>query len=402
MTEAVGRKLFVWSFVGFWLIYPVLLMFYWPADTQFDVAHHGLGRDFVNVWSVPQIVARHGILSVFDQRTYFAGVVELFGPSISPYFWFAPPHAVLAAVPYGLLPYWPALIIWTVAGFALYAGAVLMKLAPADRTAGLIFLLLAPTTIVNIVGGQCGFFTAAVLIGGVAVLPSRPWLAGVLFGMLALKPHLALLLPLTLLAIGAWRTIAAAAVTAALLVAAPVAVWGVDPWIAWLTQTVPYAYHDLEQFQGFHIFMMPSVFASLRISGFSSDVAAPVQTAVTLAVAVLTAIAFRKTEDVGERALLLASGALLATPHVYTYDMPAMTAAMLWVMTSARSPLGAGKLVALIYGAAWVLPAAIWYLHYMHVGLSPLIIGAVYALTLAQVLRPRLAPNEGATAPQMV
>ena len=57
-------------------------------------------------------------------------------------------------------------------------------------------------------------------------------LAGILFGLLTYKPHLGVVVPFALLALGAWRTIAAATVTAILLIAASVAMFGLDAWRA--------------------------------------------------------------------------------------------------------------------------------------------------------------------------
>jgi len=55
--------------------------------------------------------------------------------------------------------------------------------------------------------------TAALAGAALLSLERRPILAGVFIGLLAIKPHLALLFPVALIAIGAWRTLLAAAVT---------------------------------------------------------------------------------------------------------------------------------------------------------------------------------------------
>jgi len=159
---------------------------------------------------------------------------------------------------------------------------------------------LAPASVVTIVVGQNSFFTAAIVLGGIVLLDRRPWLAGVLFGLLVVKPHLVLLVPVALVAVGAWRTIASAALTAGLLVAASAAIWGVDPWIAWWTKTCAQVYLVLAQFEQFHTFMMPSVlvFASARAIGLSPAAANIVQAVAALSVALTTLLIFRQTRDV--------------------------------------------------------------------------------------------------------
>ena len=69
------------------------------------------------------------------------------------------------------------------------------------------------------------------------VLPRRPLLAGVLFALLAYKPQFALALPVALLAGGAWRSLAAAAVGVVVFTMATLAAFGTDSWRAFWAGT---------------------------------------------------------------------------------------------------------------------------------------------------------------------
>jgi hypothetical protein len=385
MLNTSRRTFLIWSCVGLFLIAPITLISYRPVDHWFDAGHHPLGVDFVNTWSAPRIAWCEGVMAVFDPDAYYAALVKLFRPDIDSYVWVYPPSFLLFATPFSLPPYWFGFIVWTLCGLAIYAAVVLAQVAPNQRGLASLMLLVAPATIINTITGQNGFFTGAMLLGGVALLERRPLLAGVPFGLLVIKPHLALLVPVALLAIGAWRTIAVTVTTAAILILCTLATWGVDPWFAWLSKAGPHAYHDLERFEGFHRLMMPSVFASLRASGVSASLAGVPQLIVALAVVVVTPIAFRRTNDKRLRALVLSSGALLATPYAYHYAMTGVTGAILWVITCSRS---ATRLSAWFFGLAWVLPAAIYYLHILHIGASPLIIGCVYVMAVMCAFRP--------------
>src|SRR5262249_9694666 len=75
----------------------------------------------------------------------------------------------------------------------------------------LLLIALALAAIVNIWCAQTGFWIAALLIGGLVPLDRRRILAGILFGILTIKPRLGLLLllPLMLALTGRWRTMAA-------------------------------------------------------------------------------------------------------------------------------------------------------------------------------------------------
>ena len=88
-----------------------------------------------------------------------------------------------------------------------------------------------PALFINAVGGQNGAMTAALLGGGLMLVDRRPIIAGILFGMMIYKPHLAVMLPFALLAGRRWLVAFVTGATAALLVVISVAVYGVDAWL---------------------------------------------------------------------------------------------------------------------------------------------------------------------------
>ena len=137
--------------------------------------------------------------------------------------------------PLGLMPYLPAYIAWCVVGIGLYLFACSSAI-PRER---LLFLAVAPGVAVCIFFGQNGFYTAALLIGGLLSLDRRPVLAGVLFGILTLKPQLGMLLPMILLLERRWLTIASTVVTTAVLVVATSMLFGWHVWIEFWQKIVP-------------------------------------------------------------------------------------------------------------------------------------------------------------------
>ncbi len=56
------------------------------------------------------------------------------------------------------------------------------------------------------------------LLGSLVLVPQRPILAGVLAGLLTIKPHLGLILPFCFIAGGHWRTFVSASITVIVLV----------------------------------------------------------------------------------------------------------------------------------------------------------------------------------------
>src|SRR5450759_1306515 len=84
------------------------------------------------------------------------------------------------------------------------------------------------------IGGQNGAWSAALLGGGLSLLERRPVAAGMLFGLFVYKPHLALLIPVALIAGRQWRALIAAGVTTVIVLALSVVLFGPDVWADWL------------------------------------------------------------------------------------------------------------------------------------------------------------------------
>ena len=57
----------------------------------------------------------------------------------------------------------------------------------------LVLLALAPAVVANIGFGQTGFVLASLMIAGLVNLDRRPVLAGIMFGLLTIKPHFGVL-----------------------------------------------------------------------------------------------------------------------------------------------------------------------------------------------------------------
>ena len=92
---------------------------------------------------------------------------------------------------------------------------------------GILIACAFPAVMWNMLVGQNGFLTAALIGLMLLTLDTRPIAAGVLLGLLTYKPQFGILFPIVLAANGQWRVIAAASVTTAALVAASAAVFGV-------------------------------------------------------------------------------------------------------------------------------------------------------------------------------
>jgi hypothetical protein len=259
---------------------------------------------------------------------------------------------------------------------------------PKQRRYMVIALALSPACLVNAVGGQNGFLTGALLLGGVLAMEKRPILGGALFGLLTWKPQLGLGLPLALLALRAWKTIAAACVVTALLIGVSIAVFGLEPWRQYLGETSAYQLQLLKNFRGFFTTMMTSVLAEARVWRIPYTTAVLIQAAVSIPVAVASAWAVTRTGDVRQRAFVLASAAPLITPYAFNYDLTALTACLIWRFLD--NPPREISWKNLIFRLGWLLPVVLMPLNRWHVGIAPAVLIPVFCIAVWEATRTRI------------
>jgi alpha-1,2-mannosyltransferase len=185
-----------------------------------------VGRDFGAFWTAAEL-ARHGHAADAYGDPERSALVALFGSGVYPPF-FYPPTALLFWLPFAFLPFAAAVALWTAVTGSAYAMAIRTLLGGRSVVTALAY----PGVLVCALYGQNSFLSAALLSGAALTLDRYPALAGILIGLLAYKPQLALLAPLALAMAGRWRTLGAAAFTVAVLLGGSVLAFGVEPWIA--------------------------------------------------------------------------------------------------------------------------------------------------------------------------
>src|SRR5258708_3849861 len=226
--------------------------------------------------------------------------------------------------------------------------------AVAPNAERLLLALASPAVFVNSVHGNIGSLTAALLGGALHLLDRRPWLAGVLIGLLAYKPQYGVLIPIALLAGRRWGSIGAAAATGAALVTVSLGTLGGGVWHAvadsmTFTQTVV-----LEQ-GGAGWEKIQSIFSAARMWGAGVDTAYAVQIALALMLAASLAWLWQSDAAFELKAAALATASLLATPYVLDYDLVVLAVAIAFFV---RHGLNRGfrDFEISLLAAAWIVP----------------------------------------------
>lgn len=284
----------------------------------FDARGFGIPIDFVNVYAAGKLVLDGYPASAYDWDLHKRVQEIVLGQNFEGYFgWHYPPPFLFIAALLAKLPYGMAFVGWMIVSFIPFA---IMLRAVTDHRIGWLLAFAFPLVMANIVIGQNGFLTASLIGGTLCLMPKRPVLAGICLGLLTYKPQYGLLFPLVLIAAAQWRTFASAAVTAALLATVSWLAFGIETWAAffhWLPRASTAFLSE-----GFAEFgKMQSVLSLTRFLGGGDMLARALQWSVTGIVAVVLMALWRSRVRYEIKAAGLATGALLATPYLYLYDM---------------------------------------------------------------------------------
>ncbi len=300
-----------------------------------------------------------------------------------------PPTFLLALDPLGRLPLHLAFYVFMVPSFAAYVLA--MSAGRWREWWWALGACVAPATGVTLISGQTGYLSGALMVAGLRLLPARPVLAGVLFGLLTYKPQLGVLIPVALAAMGGWRAMAAAAATFAALAIVSGCAYGFTLWGLWAHSLLEYATRFTPV-----VGYMPTIYANAILLGASRSVAWGLQLAVSIPVAVVVWRAWRQGPS-PQAAALLVVGTFLATPHAFNYDLPMMTMGLVWYFAErlrSEAPLDVGEWLALLL--AFAMPVIMLNLKTVETPMSFAPLGLMFCL----IAWPRAAQAQGQKAAQ--
>jgi len=352
------------------------------AKNMVDIAGKPLGYDFMTFWAASKMALAGHAPQAYDIASIFK-VEKNTVPAMHDiiFVWYYPPTFYLLALPLALLPYLAAYWAFIVTTFAAYFAAF----TRITRDPRALWCLAGFSGLwMNLFHGQNGFLTAALAGGALLCMPRRPVLAGVLIGLLAIKPHLALLFPLVLIAIGAWRTFFAAAVTTVIFLAGSTAVFGLQTLTACL-HSLSYARGFLES--GFLPWVkMPTIFALLRLLGAPVSVAYGVHALGALFAVVGVWLVWRRCADWPVRGAALMTATFFVSPYVFDYDLVWLAFPIAWLgFSGLRHGWLRGEREVLT--AAWLLPLLMAPVATaVHLQLGPIVLGALLWVAVRRAL----------------
>ena len=328
----------LWSAVG--LLVGLILVGWdvWVAATTF-VPQYAVRNDLRLAYGAALVGLRDGYGHLYDLAAQKAAIESL-GAGFNPQPFISPPPLAWLVTPLVALPFNFALVVWT---FLLLAALALAwrLLAPPGRLIGAAHLALLlglfPVAFGVMVGQPGALVAAAVAASWWLMRHERPVLAGLVLSLIVIKPQLALLVPLCLLASGHAKTFGAwlaACVFMGLIALGMLGSDGVARYLAVLAETQSPAWDITRRY---------AISGPLGLGLLVN--------ATQVVVVVITLIVAWRHRDGGPEVPIAAGilGSLLFTPYLAFQDF-LMLVVVAWLLL--RTPLRAWQVGLLVLGYA--------------------------------------------------
>lgn len=274
-------------------------------------------RDFVNLWAGGKLIGARDFVTLYTSDAFTAFQAKLFGP-VGPHVYSYPPTAFIFASLFSQLPYEMAAMLWIVAT-GIFFGLAARPWWPQNG-GWPVLSLLTPAALVNIWTGHYAFLLGGLFLIAWRIIDQRPVGAGIMIGLLAIKPQFAILIPLVLLIRQDWRSIIAAAVTVMAMVAASALYYGPASWVEFLGRATGKQVSVIDAQGAFFGKMSGSAATAILDIGGGWTGAIAGQAVTTLLGLSLVAVAAWRKMPTDRLALLVATCTFLVLPYSISYD----------------------------------------------------------------------------------
>jgi hypothetical protein len=302
------------------------------------------GADFLQEWVGAKMIMSGQVGQLYDVSTFqswqyepsivgFEWVTDQFYPPVYP-----PPHYVLFS-PFALLPYRWAAVVWLLClvGAAFFSSRLICEIveharANRDDAAAApqrnytnylwIGMLLFPSLLFSITIGQksvCWLLLACMTYR--LMQCQREFVAGLVFGLVSIKPTLFFLLPVVMLRQGRWRFFAGASLTVCLVWGSTIAIVPLETWRAFASGLS--AVGNYAENPGYRLDWS----CNLMTLAYSlpAELNAWCKWCVCLPLGIYVLYCAmedrQRSLDSPERLLLVYAVTLLVSPHTYHYDL---------------------------------------------------------------------------------
>jgi hypothetical protein len=348
------------------------------------------GTDFLHFYTLGMLAAAHRGADLYHMNAQAMVVVQRVPEAVGiRYLPLYAPQVSLLFAPLAHLSYGGALALWLGFSAALYAACCysVWRACPNLRDEGRLVVLAAagsPAFFHLIAWGQTSALALGCFTLGFLLLRARcPFLTGLVLGCLIFKPQLGLAAVVVFAAIGAWKVLAGAALSAAAQLAAGILYYGMNPLYQWI--------HEVRSLPAVLPLLEPKPYQTHCLRTFWTmlvpwhDLCVGLYALSAIAVFAVTIACWRRGPSIPLAlkypSLLLAT--VLIAPHLTVYDLVILVPALLlladWLRGQPPSPATRclGTLLYFVYMLPLLGPLTRW----THVQLSVIaMVASVYVV----------------------
>lgn len=320
----------------------VILLTTIPYPGKIGLDYNTLGTDWMVFYGAIRSVLDGNAALIFDGDRFTDFLNTSFAPLLSSPLefrpWAYPPSFLVMLLPFAGLGF-----LGSYAAFQMATGALLARTLLASTAVPspilLVAVLACPASAINAINGQAVFLVAALIVGGFCLIDRRPWLGGLILGLLTFKPQFCILVPVALVAAGQWRAVLASGASALALVIASGMMFGWELWLRWFPLIIENFVSPGEKWIIYGRMWGHSVYACSVLLGVPAQLASWLQLLAMLVSAIAVVIAFRSRLGMREKTAVFLAATVLAAPHSGPYDGTLLVmAAAFWLMSLPSPP----------------------------------------------------------------
>lgn len=304
-------------------------------------------KDFVAFWAA----AKLSIINQPEDACSIDKMQQIIRAAVSNdgfYTWMYPPTFQALLYPFGFTSYRNAFAIFIGITATTFVAALTHFCRPEHR----ILVLSAPTLFIGVIYGQNSLITASLGMLSIALMRRRPRLSGVAMGLLSIKPHLFICLPLFALVEKNWRTFLWALITSISLILYSVLLLGLSPWYSFFENSQK----SLTWLQDgtLKVDQMTSIAANLLLFGQPLKLAMAAHLASFILLLAIVWLIFKNTKNTNLRGASVIVLIINLSPYMFMYELAWLSVALVFMLNSP----GWNRWESTIIGICWLFPLA--------------------------------------------
>ena len=348
------NRIIAYSFLMFsvYLAIFVFFVYFWRGELRNLFSPFCV--DFGLFYAAGKMTLAGNVAQIFDVQAHHA-MTEIVLNLTLPYFlpWLYPPFFLFVIVPLTLLPFDVALIVWLALTLAFMIVAA-RRMLPSHKK--LAFLLVGfPGVFLNLRWGQNGFLSTALLGLSIAFMEISPVLSGVMVGLLAYKPQLAILPFFVLIITKNWKAILSAFSTVISASILSLLIFGKEVWIGFFQSLFHTSSYLMETSKEVTSSIQPTLLTTLIDLGIDSRISLAVQMIVALCAVAVVSWAFLRSKRLTLKGIMLVLGMPLIIPYFMQYDLVILGLALVLLIYD-FSVNGYTKLEGVMAALLWLMP----------------------------------------------